>query len=396
MAAPLTIPTSIGQTVGAVQNIASTVTAAGINVNGIASMSQAATNLTAAGANLLKLNQQATSAIKGLLPNSTLTVDAALSKVKVGLENTFSAQGAAATATDFFKAAKETADKIASDVKAVAEKIASGIDPTSLAKSATGGLSSLTNVVGSVTSSVSSAVSSVTSAVSSVAQSVSSYIPGAGAALAQTGSISATASAAVTNTINSLKQAGAAVGVNTAQIAAANQQLTGAVSSLSQALKISAPGVALPGGLPAIPSIPAIPGLPGGIPAIDPAKLKAATAAIEAAQNPPNPLATAGTKIGAIDRSKLDSAFLSALPPGLPSFDPGTISAAQQAGAAINTARFKNTKDEDLTYTGPDTQVWDDINNERLKRGLSGLPNPRPAEDSEYAKKYSNPAYSGG
>ena len=79
MAAPLTIPTSIGQTVGAVQNIASTVTAAGINVNGIASMSQAATNLTAAGANLLKLNQQATSAIKGLLPNSTLTVDAALS-----------------------------------------------------------------------------------------------------------------------------------------------------------------------------------------------------------------------------------------------------------------------------------------------------------------------------
>lgn len=148
MAAPLTIPTSIGQTVGAVQNIASTVTAAGINVNGIASMSQAATNLTAAGANLLKLNQQATSAIKGLLPNSTLTVDAALSKVKVGLENTFSAQGAAATATDFFKAAKETADKIASDVKAVAEKIASGVDPTSLAKSATGGLSSLTNVVG--------------------------------------------------------------------------------------------------------------------------------------------------------------------------------------------------------------------------------------------------------
>lgn len=389
MAAPLTIPTSIGQTVGAVQNIASSVTAAGINTSSIASMTQAATNLTAAGANLLKLNQQAVSAVQGLLPNSTLTVDAALSKAKVGLENTFSAQGAAATATDFFKAAKQTAEKIASDVKAVAEKIASGVDPTSLAKSATAGLSSLTNVVGSVTS-------SVTSAVSSAAKTVSSYIPGAGAALAQTGSINNNAAAAVTSTINSLQQAGAAVGVNTAQIAAANQKLTGAVSSLSQALKISAPGVALPGGLPAIPSIPAIPGLPAGIPAIDTAKLKAATAAIEAAQNPANPLATAGAKIGAVDRSKLDSAFLSVLPPGLPSFDPGTISAAQQAGAAINTARFKNTKDEDLTYTGPDTQVWDDINNERLKRGLSGLPNPRPAEDSEYAKKYSNPAYSGG
>jgi hypothetical protein len=352
-------------------------------------MTQTATNLTAAGANLLKLNQQAVSAVQGLLPNSTLTVDAALSKAKVGLENTFSAQGAAATATDFFRAAKQTADKIASDVKAVTDKIASGVDPASLAKSATSGLSSLTNVVGSVTS-------SVTSAVSSAAKTVTSYIPGAGAALAQTGAINTNAAAAVTGTINSLQQAGAAVGVNTAQIAAANQQLTGAVSSLSQALKISAPGVSLPGGLPAIPSIPAIPGLPAGIPAIDPAKLKAATAAIEAAQNPPNPLATAGTKIGAIDRSKLDSAFLSALPPGLPSFDPGTISAAQQAGASINTARFKNVPDKDLTYTGPDTQVWDDINNERLKRGLSGLPNPRPAEDSEYAKKYSNPAYSGG
>ena len=389
MAAPVTIPTSIGQTVGAVQNIASSVTAAGINVNSLSSMTQAATNLTAAGANLLKLNQQAASAAQGLLPNSTLTVDAALSKAKVGLESTFSAQGAAATATQFFKAAKQTADKITSDVKAVADKIASGVDPASLAKSATSGLSSLTNVVGSVTS-------SVTSAVSSVAKTVTSYIPGAGAALAQTGAINTNTAAAVTGTINSLQQAGAAVGVNTAQIAAANKQLTGAVSSLSQALKVSAPGVSLPGGLPAIPSIPSIPGLPGGIPAIDTAKLKAATAAIEAAQNPPNPLATAGTKIGAIDRSKLDSAFLSSLPPGLPSFDPGTISAAQQAGTAINTARFKNTKDEDLTYTGPDTQVWDDINNERLKRGLSGLPNPRPAEDSEYAKKYSNPAYSGG
>lgn len=389
MAAPITIPTSLGQTVGAVQNIASTVAASGVNVNAISGMTQTATNLTAAGANLLKLNQQATSAAQGLLPNGTLSIDPALTQIKTGLEGTFSAQGAAATATDFFKAAKQTAEKIAGDVKSVTEKIASGVDPASLAKSATSGLSSLTNVVGS-------AASSATSSIAQAAKTVSNYIPGAGSALAQTGAVNTNAAAAITGTINSLQQAGATVGVNTAQIAAANQQLTGAVSSLSQALKISAPGVSLPSGLPAIPSIPAIPGLPAGIPAIDPAQLKAATAAIEAAQNPPNPLATAGTKIGAIDRGKLDSAFLSALPPGLPSFDPGTISAAQQAGAALNNARFKNVPDKDLTYGGPDPQVWDDINAERLKRGLAGLSNPRPSEDSDYVKKYSNPAYSSG
>lgn len=375
------IPTSINQTVGSTQNIVSSATAAPVNINAVPGMTQTATNLTAAGANLLKLNQESLIAAQGLLPNSTLAVDPALSTAKTGLDAVFASQGASATATDFFRAVKQTAEKIASDVKAVSEKIASGINPASLAPGAGTGLSTLTNVVGTN--------------VSSATPTVSNYLPGA-RALAQTGAVNTNAAAAVTGTIGSLKQAGASVGVNTAQIAAANPQLTGAFSSLSQADKIPAPGAILPGGLPAIPSIAAIPGLPAGIPAIDPAQLKAATQAIEAAQNPTNPLASAGAKIGAVDRGQLDSAFLSALPPGLPSFDPGTVSAAQQAGAAVNTARFKNVPDKDLTYTGPDTQVWDDINNERLKRGLSGLSNPRPAEDSDYAKKYSQPAYGGG
>lgn len=352
--------------------------ASSVNASGLSSMTQAATNLTAAGANLLKLNQQSASAIQGLLPNSTLTVDAALNKVKTGLDSVFSSQGASATATQFFRAAKETSEKIASDVKSITEKIASGANPSSLTSTASQGLTALTKVVGSTITAASSAATSVTN-----------YIAGAGSALSQTGSINTSASAAVSSTISGLQQAGTVAGVNTAQLAAANKQVSSALGSLSQALKIPAPGAVLPGGLPAIPNLPAIP-------AIDPAQVKAATAAIEAAQNPPNPLAQTGAKIGAIDRSKLDSAFLSALPPGLPNFDPGTIAAAQQAGAAINTARFKNVPDKDLTYSGPDPTVWDEINNERLRRGLSGLPNSRPSENSDYVKKYSQPAYSGG
>ena len=43
-----------------------------------------------------------------------------------------------------------------------------------------------------------------------------------------------------------------------------------------------------------------------------------------------------------------------------------------------------NTKDEDLTYTGTDTIVWDRTNTERLRRGLPGLASlgyPRPPEE---------------
>lgn len=45
---------------------------------------------------------------------------------------------------------------------------------------------------------------------------------------------------------------------------------------------------------------------------------------------------------------------------------------------------YKNTPDNDLTYTGSDTIVWDRINSERQRRGLPGLASlgyPRPPED---------------
>lgn len=355
----LLILTSQNQTMGAAQNLASSAQASTLSATSITSMAQAATNLTAAGSNLLKLNQQATSAAQGLLPNSTLTVDSALSTVKTGLDSLFSAPGAAATATDFFRAARDTANKISEDIKSITEKLMSGVNTGSIIDRTN--LTSLTNIVSST---------------AAAAATGGRYVPGAGTAIAQIGSINSAASAAVQGTVNALQQSGVNSGVNAAQIAAANPTVTAAIGSLSQAAKISVPGLNLP--------------------AIDPLQLKSATAAIEAAQNPPNPLAATGAKIGAVDRSKLDAAFLSALPPGLPSFDPGTVSAATQAESALNTARFKNVKDSDLTYSGEDPTVWDEINRERLRRGLSGLSNPRPPEDSAYVKKYSSPAYTAG
>jgi hypothetical protein len=42
-----------------------------------------------------------------------------------------------------------------------------------------------------------------------------------------------------------------------------------------------------------------------------------------------------------------------------------------------------NTPDSKLTYSGNDPIVWDRVNNERLSRGLSPLPNPKPVDDGK-------------
>jgi hypothetical protein len=63
----------------------------------------------------------------------------------------------------------------------------------------------------------------------------------------------------------------------------------------------------------------------------------------------------------------------------------------------INTSFYSKTKDEDLTYTGTDTVVWDRVNSERLRRGLPGLASlgyPRPPEDVATAPA-AGPANSG-
>lgn len=68
-------------------------------------------------------------------------------------------------------------------------------------------------------------------------------------------------------------------------------------------------------------------------------------------------------------------------------FDPASISKTfsqvSKLGASINTARYKDTKDADLTYKGDDGIVWDSVDTERQRRGLPGLAaigSPRPLD----------------
>jgi len=64
-------------------------------------------------------------------------------------------------------------------------------------------------------------------------------------------------------------------------------------------------------------------------------------------------------------------------------------SSAGSSAASFETALNSKTKDEDLTYTGTDTIVWDRVNGERLRRGLPSLTSlgfPRPPEDPNNAQ----------
>jgi hypothetical protein len=47
-----------------------------------------------------------------------------------------------------------------------------------------------------------------------------------------------------------------------------------------------------------------------------------------------------------------------------------------------------NTPDDKLTYSGTDPIVWDRVNNERLRRGLSPLPGTRPVDDGKTYDPY--------
>ena len=54
------------------------------------------------------------------------------------------------------------------------------------------------------------------------------------------------------------------------------------------------------------------------------------------------------------------------------------VNLAAGASFKLNQSLYSGTASSDLTYTGSDPLVWDRVNSERLRRGLSGLPNPRP------------------
>jgi hypothetical protein len=63
-------------------------------------------------------------------------------------------------------------------------------------------------------------------------------------------------------------------------------------------------------------------------------------------------------------------------------------SSAGSSATSFETSLNSKTKDEDLTYTGTDTIVWDRVNGERLRRGLPSLTSlgyPRPPEDTTAA-----------
>jgi hypothetical protein len=57
------------------------------------------------------------------------------------------------------------------------------------------------------------------------------------------------------------------------------------------------------------------------------------------------------------------------------------LSSLQASATSFERGLRANTPDDKLTYSGNDPIVWDGVNNERLRRGLSPLPNPRPVDD---------------
>ena len=86
---------------------------------------------------------------------------------------------------------------------------------------------------------------------------------------------------------------------------------------------------------------------------------------------------------GTVNRDTLNASLSSILGNAkipIPSFIPKTGAAV---GTSINQGLYANTADKDLTYKGDDYIVWDRINNERLRRGLTSLTDigyPRPPE----------------
>jgi hypothetical protein len=59
------------------------------------------------------------------------------------------------------------------------------------------------------------------------------------------------------------------------------------------------------------------------------------------------------------------------------------LNSLQASGTSVERRLSANTPDDKLTYSGNDPIVWDRVNNERLRRGLGPLPNPRPVDDGK-------------
>ena len=57
------------------------------------------------------------------------------------------------------------------------------------------------------------------------------------------------------------------------------------------------------------------------------------------------------------------------------------LDSLQASVGSFESRLSSGTADDKLTYSGNDPIVWDRVNNERLRRGLSPLPNPRPVDN---------------
>ena len=73
-------------------------------------------------------------------------------------------------------------------------------------------------------------------------------------------------------------------------------------------------------------------------------------------------------------------------------FDLSSLNGVKGSVASFESGLSANTPDDKLTYSGNDPIVWDRTNNERLRRGLSPLPGPRPVDDGKtYGGRQGNP-----
>lgn len=59
------------------------------------------------------------------------------------------------------------------------------------------------------------------------------------------------------------------------------------------------------------------------------------------------------------------------------------LNSLQASVGSVESRLSSGTPDDKLTYSGKDPIVWDRVNNERLRRGLSPLPNSRPVDDGK-------------
>lgn len=285
-------------------------------------------------------NQLLSSAASLGLPNVNLNT--LVPTTPPTIDSLFQAGGKAVVSARQFAAAKlATAEATAKNVAAAADKFKAQIEST-LSAGSTG---IVDNIAGVGKSLVNGTVTTFTAGAGAVNKLVQGGVDSAVSAAKNI------ASGAIPNI----------QGLNPATVAGTLTNPAAALGQLSTAANFSLTG-------PPIPS-----------PAVLASLEKQGASLFAAAQNPPNPFAEVGAKIGQVPRPQ-EANFKRLLPAKITVPDFGVPTATSLAGSEIESSLYSKTKDQDLVYNGPDPIIWDRINAERLRRGLQGLPNPRPLD----------------